>query len=128
MTTANTASPVVANAVSWVAKMRDMSWSMTSGATLRLMDLTPAPPGLVVSWTPKPDAPQYRRVAAFDDVGRPQVLDDQGGSLMPATELPGFRKVSDDAAGSTAIIPADGWRVEYLNNDGTRQRDAPLVG
>ncbi|MER7048341.1 hypothetical protein [Streptomyces jumonjinensis] len=63
-------------------------------------------------------------VVAWDDEGYPLVVSQQG--LCRASDLPHFSMLSK-VSRPIGALPADGWRVEHTNEDGTIWSE-PLVG
>lgn len=86
--------------------------------------MIPAPPGLSALYS----RDYFRPVLAFDDHGWPMVEGDQG--LVPASELhPDYKGYGDYGQGPLmALLPAPGWRVEYINPDDGSKQSEPLIG
>jgi hypothetical protein len=88
-----------------------------------------APPGIFALYTREgpPRRVSRKPVIAFSDDGAALVAGKRG-SLVPAAGLAAFDRLTDGGDGPefTALIPADGWRIEYSWDDGTTHSE-PIV-
>jgi hypothetical protein len=96
------------------------------------MSMIAAPPGLSARYKHQGKEAYWtrRRVVAFDDDWQPLVISDDR-RLECASQYANFDGVTDhadpDCSNYSAIMPAGGWRIEFINSDGSKF-DEPLVG
>lgn len=66
---------------------------------------------------PDPDGTSARRfrIEAWSPEGEPMIVDpEHGQTLVSARTLPGFMEVDGDLDSEiTAVVPGDGWKVEF---------------
>ena len=94
--------------------------------------MIPAPPGLVALY--KHDKPAHHTdapVVAFDDDGHPLIIDMDGKRdktrLIRADAYGNYDGMAEDPYPPlTVLLPAGGWRIEYVDSDGNWSE--PLVG
>jgi hypothetical protein len=94
--------------------------------------MIPAPPGLVAQY--KHSEPEHWTnlpIVAFDEDGRPLVVDAEGRHktrLVHAEAYANYHGMAEDPYSAlTALLPAGGWRVEHIQDDGSKWSE-PLVG
>lgn len=97
--------------------------------------MIPAPPGIVAQYnqqTTRKDGTVHKYmstlpVVAFDDEGEPMVLGKH--RLVHASILRGFAGISGgDQPELVAVMPANGWRVEFTEPDSGHKHSQPLLG
>ncbi|WP_143071828.1 hypothetical protein [Streptomyces radiopugnans] len=64
-------------------------------------------------------------VSAWGEDGTPFVASQNG--LVPAWDIPGFSYVTGVPSPTVSLLPADGWRIQYLDGP-NKGRSEPLVG
>jgi hypothetical protein len=60
----------------------------------------------------------FAPVEAWSDGGKAMVLNPQGDGLAPVSRFPNFKRVVPDEAPVVGVLPGDGWKVRYTEEDG----------
>ncbi len=93
--------------------------------------MIPAPPWLAARFTSSdPPTLLHRRVVGFDDEDGAALIVGFDHRLVPVTAIgnfDGFDDLAPDPEDYAVMMPPGGWRVEYTDDDGSKQ-DMPLVG
>jgi hypothetical protein len=93
--------------------------------------LIPAPKALQAHYEREDHGARHitRDVLAFDDDGTPLVLGGKthGWRLVSASAYPGFAGIYEGDRPFVTALPADGWRVEYADDNGGNWSE-PVVG